>query len=193
MPRKLQVLGILMAQEDTKEAVWRSVVELLTCCWSQTEYETPPEQPSQPPVQTLAESLIPTGGAAGLSATPSVDEEAMLLPVRNQPGMPSGEPAQANGHSGRPGRDHKGQWQHAHKREEGARASAPARGRLKGGLDRQQRKSSGPENPGIELKEAAANPLLGQYHIHDSQGFVKARPHSGQLRNGAVPAVQSAQ
>lgn len=79
--------GKSMAQEDTKEAVWRGLVELLTCCWHQTEYETPPEQPSRPPVQTLAESLIPTGGAAGLSATPSVDEEATLLPARNQPGQ----------------------------------------------------------------------------------------------------------
>ena len=28
---------------------------------------------------------------------------------------------------------------------------------------------------GIELKEAASNPLLGQFHLHNNQGFVKAK------------------
>ena len=28
---------------------------------------------------------------------------------------------------------------------------------------------------GIELKEAASNPLLGQFHMHNDHGFVRAK------------------
>ena len=73
---------------DNRDVLWRSLLDLVTCgsCWNPAgDYDPPTEQAGQPPVQTLAESLIPTG-AAGLSATPSVDEEATLLPERHQQG-----------------------------------------------------------------------------------------------------------
>ena len=75
------------AGDRAKDALWRSLVDLFSCtsCFPPTAYEVPHEQPSQPPVQSLAQSLIPSS-FAGLSAHPSVDEEASLLLNFSQPG-----------------------------------------------------------------------------------------------------------
>lgn len=47
---------------------------------------------------------------------------------------------------------------------------------------------------GIELKEAGSNPLLGQYHMHNQQGFVKAKlePIGRHANGNGAPAANGA-
>ena len=82
--------GLMSPEGDSrnKEVLWRHLLDLLTCaaCWPRTDYQPPSDEPTQPPVQTLAESLIPTG-VPGLSAHPSVDEEAAVLIHHRRPGV----------------------------------------------------------------------------------------------------------
>lgn len=70
------------------EVLWRQLFDLVTCasCWQAPQYHAPSDEPSQPPVQTLAESLIPSS-VLGLSANASLDEEATLLSSQQQSGM----------------------------------------------------------------------------------------------------------
>lgn len=70
-------------RDSDSDSLLANLLSLLSCnaCW-RSHYEAPPEQSTEPPVQSLAQSLIPSSFGP-VSAQPSVEEEgyASLLPA----------------------------------------------------------------------------------------------------------------
>lgn len=141
-------------RDSDSDSLLANLLSLLSCnaCW-RSHYEAPPEQSTEPPVQSLAQSLIPSSFGP-VSAQPSVEEEgyASLLPA----GKPGSGPNAAD-------------------LDTTPSSSSAGRARLKAGASGHKKHKS---DQGIELKEAPSNPLLGQYHLHGDHNFVRAKVHA---------------